>query len=60
MNLNPFETPEAALQCAIDTALWDLREDLARMTGSEAETYSDDDSAALEDKIADLEAVSPQ
>jgi len=60
MSLNHFETPEAALQYAVDTALWGLREDLARMTGSEAERYSDEDCAALEDKIADIEAVSFQ
>jgi hypothetical protein len=60
MKLNHFETPEAALPYATATVVWDLREDLARMTGSETEKYSDDDCATLEDKIADLEAVSLQ
>jgi hypothetical protein len=60
MNLNHLETPEAALQYATATVVLGLREDLARMSGSEAERYSDEDCAALEDKIADIAAVSLQ
>lgn len=60
MNLSHFESPEAALEYATAAVLWDLREDLSRMTGSEADRYTDEDCAALEDKIADLEAVSNQ
>jgi hypothetical protein len=60
MKLNHFETPEAAHAYTTATVLWDLREDLARMTGSEADSYTDEDCAALEDKIADIEAVSRQ
>jgi len=60
MKLNHFETPEATMHYAVDTALWDLFEDLARMTGSEAERYSDEECAALEDKIADIASASHQ
>ncbi|NKX40398.1 hypothetical protein HGG71_02825 [Rhodobacteraceae bacterium R_SAG2] len=58
MNLNHFESSEAVLEYATATVIWDLREDLSRMTGSEADKYTDGDCAALEDKIADLEVVS--
>lgn len=58
MQLNHFKTPEAALGFITDTVLWDMREDLSRMTGSEAASYSDEECATLEDKIADIEALS--
>lgn len=60
MKMNHFDTPIAARQYITDSILWDLREDLARMTGSEAECYTDADCAALEGKIADIVAVSQQ
>ena len=59
MTLNHFETPEAALTYALNTVLWDMREDLSRMTGSSAEDYSDEECAALEDMIADIAALAP-
>ena len=57
MTLNHFETPKAALTYALDTVLWDMREDLSRMMGSEASHYSDEECAALEDMIADIAAL---
>ena len=60
MKLTHFETPEAVRSFVTDTILWDLREELSLMTGSEAEFYSDEDCAAMEDKIADIKAWSNQ
>jgi len=59
MELNHFETPQAVLEYITGNILWNLREDRAAMMGSQAEHYSDEEFAEVEDMIADIEAVAP-
>jgi two-component sensor histidine kinase len=57
ITLATYTEHHATIASALDEQRAQLRDDLAAMTGSEAEHYTDEDVAEVEDRVAALDAA---